>query len=248
MATNPRRTGKKPARGTAARSTPGAKKEGGATKRSGNGRSARPMLENLEDGFLAELGDMLFAAQEVEKILPELARAAESRRLREALEWHAEQSEEQSARLENVFRVFGRKAHPETCEGMQGILTECREILKKTSPGPLRDAMLIGAAQKAGHYEIAAYGTLCSWADQLGEDEALRLLEDTLREKKGADRVLTRIGESFTNPQAERGEERFSRGDRERGQGRFDEPERMRSGGEMRGGERSRGRFGRDHE
>lgn len=204
----------------------------GSTRRTGNGTAGKHMVENLEEGFLAELADMLHAERELLKTLPRLAQAATSRRLRETLEMHVEQTEEQATRLEHVFRLFGRKPQAETCEGMQGILEECKDLLQKTGPGPVRDAMIIAATQKAGHYEIAAYGTLCTWAEQLDEREAVNLLEDTLREEKLADRNLSRIAESFANPQAERGESR--RGERAFGGGggrgyEYDE-DRPRSG------------------
>jgi ferritin-like metal-binding protein YciE len=198
------------ARSTTTKMKQGSKKESttGATRRTGNGTAGKHMVENLEEGFLAELADMLHAERELLKTLPRLAQAATSRRLRETLEMHAEQTEEQVMRLEHVFRIFGRKPQAETCEGMQGILEECKDLLQKTGPGPVRDAMIIAATQKAEHYEIAAYGTLCSWAEQLDEREAVNLLEDTLREEKLADRNLSRIAESFANPQAERGQGR----------------------------------------
>ena len=211
----------------------------GSHKRSGNGHSSTDMLDNLEDAFVSELSDMLYAERELQKILPKLATSASSRRLRDALEWHADQSEEQVMRLENVFKQLGHKAEAETCEGMQGILTECKELFQKTGQGPVRDALIISATQKAGHYAIATYGTLCSWADQLEEDRALRLLDESLYEKKTADRTLTRVAETLANPQAERGGSARGQGDERR----------FRGEQEWRGSdyeERSRGRSGRD--
>ena len=229
---------------TQKRATTGAKKSTrskgttGSGKRSGNGHSSTDMLDNLEDAFFSELSDMLFAEREFQKVLPRLATSAMSRRVRDALEWHADQSEEQVLRLENVFKQLGHKAEAETCEGMQGILTECKELFQKSGQGPVRDALIIAATQKADHYAIATYGTLCAWADQLGEDRALRLLDETLYEKKTADRTLSRVAESLANPQAERG-----------GSGRGYDERRPRGEQEWRGSEyeeRSRGRSGRD--
>jgi len=187
------------------------------------------MLHNLEDAICAELGDMLYAERELVKLLPRLASTATARKLRQALEWSAEQSDEHASRLERVFRLFDQQPEAETCEGMQGIVTEAEELLRKTQQGPVRDAMIIAAAQKAGHYMIAAYGTLCAWAEQVEEYDALRVLEDILDDKKFVDHALSRIAEAQANPQAGRGE------------GRFGRPERGRGGyGEERGSGRSR--------
>ena len=141
-------------------------------------------------------------------------------------------------RLENVFKQLGHKAEAETCEGMQGILTECKELFQKTGQGPVRDALIISAAQKADHYAIATYGTLCAWADQLEEDRALRLLDESLYEKKTADRTLSRVAETLANPQAERASARG-----------YENERRVRGEQEWRGSEyeeRPRGRSGRD--
>lgn len=201
------------ARRTTTRKSATGTKSGSTSKRTGNGRSGTHMVASLEESFLAELADMLYAEREVQKVLPKLAQSTTSRRLRDVLEWQSELKEEQVERLEDVFKVFNRKPETEVCEGMQGILAECRDLVQKTGPGPVRDAMIIAATQKAAHYEIAAYGTLCSWAEHLGEDHAVRLLEESLLEQKSTDRNLTRIAESFSNPQADR----FGREERGRG-------------------------------
>ena len=140
-------------------------------------------------------------------------------------------------RLENVFKQLGHKAEAETCEGMQGILTECKELFQKAGQGPVRDALIIAATQKADHYAIATYGTLCAWADQLEEDRALRLLDETLYEKKTADRTLSRVAEALANPQAERGgygDDRRSRGQQEWRGSEYEERSRGRSGRDRR--------------
>ena len=201
--------------GTGATRSSSGRSQGNATthKRTGNGHSSTNLLDNLEEVFFAELSDMLYAERELQKILPKLATSASSRRLRDALECHADQSEEQVMRLENVFKQLGHKVEAEACEGMQGILTECKELFQKTGQGPVRDAMIIAATQKADHYAIASYGTLCAWADQLEEDRVLRLLDESLYEKRTVDRTLSRIAESLSNPQAERGNERRFRGE-----------------------------------
>jgi len=208
-------------------------------KRTGNGHSNSDMVENLEEAFFGELADMLYAERELQKVLPKLAQAASSRRLQDALEWHADQSEEQVMRLENVFKQLGHKAEAETCEGMQGILSECKELFQKTGQGPVRDALIIASTQKADHYAIATYGTLCAWADQLEEDRVLRLLDESLYEKRTADRTLSRVAETLANPQAERADSARG-GDTRRFRG---EQDQWRSQGND---ERSRGRSARD--
>jgi len=196
----------------------------------GNGRhQGRAMIESLEEGFLTELADMLDGENQLLKTLQKFAGAVEARELRDAFERHLEQTRDHVARIEQVFQMFGRKPETDRCEGLQGIITEGDEILRKSAQGPLRDAMVIAAAQKAEHYEIASYGSLCAWADELGEARALRLLEETLNEEKMTDRTLTRIAESFSNTQApERRGERFGRG---REFARYDEEDRERRGG-----------------
>jgi len=172
-------------------------------KQASNGGShGRHMLESLEDGFLAEVADMLHAERQLVKALPRMARAAETPELRETIERHLEETEGHVQRLENVFELMNRKPHTEVCEGMQGILHEGNEVLQKTGAGPVRDAMIVGAAQKVEHYEITSYGTLCAWAEELGESQVVRLLEENLFEEKQADRRLTQIAEARSNPEA----------------------------------------------
>jgi ferritin-like metal-binding protein YciE len=202
------------------------------------------MVDNLEEAFLSELGDMLYAERELTKVLPKLAQSTNSRKLRDFLEWQIDQSHEQVMRLEKIFKLFGHKEEVEVCEGMQGILAECKDLLQKTGPGPVRDALIIAAVQKADHYEIASYGTLCSWADELEEDQAVRVLEETLYEKKAADRTLTRIAESRSNPDAERGAVGRERGFDDSRRSTGDQGEWREN--ETRTDDRSRGRGGRE--
>ena len=189
------------------------------------------MIESLEEGFLTELADMLEGEHQLVKSLQRLSGSVQSHELRTAFERHLEQTHDHVTRLEQVFRMFGRKPETDRCEGLQGIVTEGDEILRKAAPGPVRDAMVIAAAQKAEHYEIASYGSLCAWAEHLGEHRAVRLLEETLNEEKMTDRTLTRIAESFANPQApeRRGDRDDERSGGGREFGRFDEEERQRA-------------------
>jgi len=230
------------------------------------------MIESLEEGLLAELADMLHAERQILSALPKMVEAAEISRLRSALEQHIDETRDQIRRLENVFGLLSHKPEAQVCEGMKGILEEGKEQLEKTPKGPVRDAMIIASGQKVEHYEIASYGTLIAWAEELGEFEIVRVLEQTLAEEKNTDRTLTRIAESISNRQAERGDvrggtrssERFTdarggyREDDDRGRSRpFDEersgrspmaPYRERRGWEPESRERGRFRSTRDRD
>jgi ferritin-like metal-binding protein YciE len=162
-------------------------------------------VSDLQDAFFAELGDMLHAEKQIVKALPKMIRAVRSPELREAFENHLEETEGQVERIEQVFERLERPAKAEVCEGMRGILEEGEEVLGRTESGPTRDALIISAAQKVEHYEIASYGSLCSWAEELGRRDVVDLLEETLREEKMADKKLTRIAEQRLNRRASQG-------------------------------------------
>jgi ferritin-like metal-binding protein YciE len=190
----------------------GSKRGKKATAKRGTKRSARSgrngksnEVQDLEDAFTEELGDALHAERQLIRALPKMARAAQSRQLREALEMHLEETEGQVERLEQVFELLDEEPEAHVCEGMQGILSEGKEMLEKLDAGPTRDALIIASAQKVEHYEIAQYGSLCAWAEELGQRRAVDLLEETLQEEKAADKKLTRIAESQSNVQASRG-------------------------------------------
>jgi ferritin-like metal-binding protein YciE len=161
------------------------------------------MIENLEEGLIAELGDALNAEKQLQKAIPRFIQAAELPRLKYVLERYAEVTEDHTERLEQAFELLGRKPQSETCEGMQGILEEAKEVLKKAGTGPVRDALIIAAVQKLGHYKIATYGTLCAWAEETGEHDVLGLFDESLYDEKMADRLLTRIAETSPNRQAD---------------------------------------------
>jgi len=201
------------------------------------------MVQNLEDGFLTELADLLNAEHQILKMLPKMVQAVESPELRRVLQEHAQETEEQATRIERVFKLFNRTPADEECEGIQGILKEGKELLEKTGSGPVRDAMIIAAAQKVEHYEIASYGTLCAWADELGEGRALRLLEETLNEERMADRKLSRVAESMTNERAREQQGRGGFGDMRGGNGRQQQQQSWNEDGGMRGsGQMGQGR------
>ena len=159
-------------------------------------------FNNLQDLFVEQLRDVYDAEQRLVKALPKMAKAASSGELRGGFEQHLEQTKNHFSRLEQVFQQLGEKAKTETCEGMKGLIEEGDQLAAAGGSDDVRDAALIAAAQKVEHYEIASYGTLCTWARQLGKHGAADLLHQTLEEEKATDEKLTRIAESKVNLQA----------------------------------------------
>jgi ferritin-like metal-binding protein YciE len=150
-------------------------------------------LANLEDVFQHELKDVLDAERQILKALPKMAKAAESEELRAALEEHRSVTEEQVGRLETIFEGIDKAPRGKHCKGMEGLLSEGSELIEEEEIGAPRDAAMICAAQKVEHYEIAAYGSLIAYANLLGMDKAVELLEATLEEEKEADEKLSSI-------------------------------------------------------
>jgi ferritin-like metal-binding protein YciE len=159
-------------------------------------------MKELEKLFLDELADIFFAENLLVKALPKLAKAAQSRELKAAFESHLEETKEQTERLKNVFQIFGKPAKGKKCHAMEGLLEEGKKIMEEWKGSPALDAALICGAQKVEHYEIAAYGCLCTWADLMGNGRALKLLKQTINEEETADTKLTEIAESSINAQA----------------------------------------------
>ncbi len=158
---------------------------------------------NLKDAFVAELRDLLDAEKQIDKALKKMARNASDPDLKEAFEEHLAQTEQQRERLEQVFEALGQKARGKHCTAVAGIIEEGEEALEKTDSPEVRDAMLIAGAQKVEHYEIATYGTLCTWAEQLElEAETVELLKETLQQEKETDAKLTKLAQ-HVNRQAQ---------------------------------------------
>ena len=157
--------------------------------------------ENLQELFVEELRDVYDAEKQLTKALPKMAKAVESDELRTAFEEHLEITRMQVNRLEEVFKSLGLAARGKPCEGMKGLIEEGSSHIEELE-GSTLDAALIGAAQKVEHYEIAAYGTLATWAELLGHQDAKDLLGQTLEEEKEADEKLTGIAGQI-NPEAE---------------------------------------------
>ncbi len=161
--------------------------------------------ENLQELFVEELRDVYDAEKQLTKALPKMARAVESEKLRTAFEQHLDITRMQVNRLEEVFKSLGLAARGKTCDGMKGLIEEGSSHIEELD-GATLDAALIGAAQKVEHYEIATYGTLATWAELLGHQDAKDLLGQTLDEEKEADETLTNIARQI-NPVAETEEE-----------------------------------------
>lgn len=163
-------------------------------------------VKNLEEALVEEMRDLLSAERQLSKALPKMAKKASSTELREAFEEHKRQTDEQAERLERAFEVLGKPARAKKCEAMDGLVEEGEEVMDMGGDAQVTDAMLIAAAQKIEHYEIASYGTICTWADLLGLREASELLKQTLAEEKETDEKLTQIASSV-NALAQSGEE-----------------------------------------
>ena len=161
---------------------------------------------NLREALVDEIRDMYNAEKQLVKALPKMAKGASSDELREAFEMHLEETEGHVARLEQVFELLDEKPRGKHCAGMAGIVEEGSEKLQEDMEDMVLDAALIGAAQKVEHYEICAYGTVAAWAEALGLNEVVELLNQTLEEEKAADEKLTALAESGINEAATAGE------------------------------------------
>ena len=159
--------------------------------------------KTLNDLFHETLKDIYHAEKTLVKALPRMAKMAESDELREAIEHHLKETEGQVDRLEEVFQIIQQPARAKTCKAIVGLTAEAKEVMKDFKGTEALDAGLLSAAQAVEHYEISRYGTLKAWAEQLGLDQAVRLLETTLQEEKNADKTLTQIAEANVNRRAE---------------------------------------------
>ena len=158
-------------------------------------------VDNLEQLFINELKDLYSAEKQITKALPKMAKAARSEELRSAFQEHLEQTKQQIERLDQIFEQLGKNSRGKTCHGMQGLIEEGQEMTEEIDKGDVRDAALISAAQRVEHYEIAAYGTVRTYASLLGQKQAVKLLEQTLEEEKETDEKLNEIAQQI-NPGA----------------------------------------------
>ena len=161
---------------------------------------------SLRELYVDELKDLYSAEKQITRALPKMAKKASSEELKEAFQEHLKQTEGQIERLDQIFELLGERASGKKCIGMEGLLKEGSEIMNEDFSDEVLDAALIAAAQRVEHYEIAAYGTVCAYADLLEESEHASLLRDTLEEEKETDQKLTEISE-LVNVEAKQGGE-----------------------------------------
>lgn len=154
--------------------------------------------------FEDELRDIYWAEKALAKALPKMAKKATSEELVNAIETHQQETEEHIGRCEQIFKLMGKEPRGKKCEAMEGLLAEADSIVEDTEEGVMRDAGIIAAAQKVEHYEIASYGTLRTFAQTIGLEEVVELLESTLEEEKKTDELLTELAVSTINEQAAR--------------------------------------------
>ena len=163
---------------------------------------ARKSTNRLEELFTETLKDIYFAEKQILRALPKMAKEATSPQLKEAFETHRDETENQVERLNQIFEAMGRPARGKTCDAILGIIDEAKEVMDEFKGEEALDAGLTASAQTVEHYEIARYGTLKSWAGQLGLDEAAKLLDQTLQEEIKTDRLLTDLAMKSLNKKA----------------------------------------------
>ena len=210
-------------------------------------------LETLHDLFVHELRDLYDAENQLIKALPLMAQAAQSPELKRAFDTHLRETKEQVRRLDQVFKGLGEKPSGKSCKAMKGLVEEGHELLEEDADPDVMDAALIVAAQKIEHYEIASYGSVCTFGRVLGYDDATEVLKQTMAEEERTDKLLTGIAQKL-NPQAESADEgddsATAGGDTEGmsdrqmsgGDGRMGSNRMRSSGGRSSAGGSSRGR------
>src|SRR6267143_1259475 len=154
-------------------------------------------LESLRDLYVEQLQDLYNAEQQLIKALPKMAKAASSEELKAAFEDHLGQTRQHAQRIETIFEQMGEKAKGKKCKAMEGLVEEGGEVIKEDMDDGIKDADLIAAAQRVEHYEIAGYGTVRTFAEVLGFNEAAETLQQTLDEEGEADKTLTAISENL---------------------------------------------------
>ena len=158
--------------------------------------------KTLADLFHDTLKDIYFAEKKILAALPKMAKASQNEDLTAAFQKHRDETAIQIERLEQVFELIDKKPQGKTCDAILGILKEGEEIIQEYKGSPALDAGLVSAAQAVEHYEICRYGTLCTWAEELGLDEAKKLLGETLDEEETTDETLSELAETVVNQEA----------------------------------------------
>ena len=165
-----------------------------------------PAIKSLRDLLVDELRDLHNAENQLIKALPKMAKAASHEELKEGFQTHLEETREHVDRLDRCFKLLGEKARGKKCHAMEGLVEEGKEAIEEDAPDAIRDAKLIGAAQRVEHYEIAAYGTARSFAQTLGETKVADLLQETLDEEGETDKKLTALAETINEEASAAGE------------------------------------------
>ncbi len=158
--------------------------------------------KQLDDLFLDTLKDIYYAERQILKALPKMAKAATSPELKAGFEQHLHETEGQVERLQQAFDILGKPARGKTCDAILGILEEGKEIMDEYKGAQALDAGLVAAAQAVEHYEIARYGTLVTWAKQLGHNDIAQLLAETLKEEEATDKKLSQVAITSVNQKA----------------------------------------------
>jgi ferritin-like metal-binding protein YciE len=160
-------------------------------------------LDDLRALYIEQMQDLYSAETQLIEALPLMAKAAKSKQLKSAFETHLTQTQEHVRRLEQIFERMGEKAKGKKCKGMEGLIKEGNEMIKEDADPDVLDAGLIAAANRIEHYEIAGYGTVRTYAQMLGENEAARILQTTLDEEGQTDQQLTALAETKINIRAQ---------------------------------------------
>lgn len=156
-------------------------------------------VKQMDDLFVDALKDIYYAEKHILKALPKMAKAVRSSELREAFKAHEEETRGHVQRLEEVFSLVGKKASGKKCQAIEGLVAEGEELMREVKADDVLDAGLLAGAQAVEHYEIARYGTLRAWAKQIGLDDAVPLIDQTLKEEQAADKKLTEVAERHIN-------------------------------------------------
>jgi ferritin-like metal-binding protein YciE len=159
-------------------------------------------MEAMDDLFLHHVKDIYYAEEQIIKALPKMAKATSSPDLKKAFEHHLEETKGQVERLEQIFKILGKPVRGVRCDAIEGLISEAKEVMDETEDAGVMDAGLLASAQAVEHYEIARYGTMSAWAVQLGLAKAVKLIDETLKQEKAANQLLTKIAESGVNTEA----------------------------------------------
>jgi ferritin-like metal-binding protein YciE len=158
--------------------------------------------KSINELLLSFMQDIYYAERQILKALPKMAKAAQNEKLQQALMHHREETEGQVERLQKAFEALGKRARGQTCEAINGIIEEGEEVIDEYEAGPVRDAGIVANAQAVEHYEMARYGTIIAWARGCGQNEIVKLMEETLAEEKNADKLLNDMAVKDINQRA----------------------------------------------